>query len=59
MSLDGEIRLGYEESGDFMFFRFTTTAYLRRPASERLLDIGCGWGGLVMHAAGRSRQLPH
>jgi len=24
---------------------------LRLKAGERLLDIGCGWGGLVMHAA--------
>ena len=26
---------------------------LRLRPGERLLDIGCGWGGLVMHAAGR------
>jgi cyclopropane-fatty-acyl-phospholipid synthase len=26
---------------------------LRLKAGERLLDIGCGWGGLVMHAARR------
>jgi cyclopropane-fatty-acyl-phospholipid synthase len=26
---------------------------LRLQAGERLLDIGCGWGGLVMHAAQR------
>ena len=25
---------------------------LRLKPGERLLDIGCGWGGLVMHAAG-------
>jgi cyclopropane-fatty-acyl-phospholipid synthase len=26
---------------------------LRLMPGQRLLDIGCGWGGLVMHAAGR------
>ena len=26
---------------------------LRLRPGERLLDIGCGWGGLIMHAAGR------
>src|SRR5690348_2423098 len=26
---------------------------LRLEAGERLLDIGCGWGGLIMHAARR------
>src|SRR5271165_6710384 len=26
---------------------------LRLRPGERLLDIGCGWGGLVMHAAQR------
>jgi cyclopropane-fatty-acyl-phospholipid synthase len=26
---------------------------LRLQAGQRLLDLGCGWGGLVMHAAGR------
>ncbi len=26
---------------------------LRLRPGQRLLDIGCGWGGLVMHAAGR------
>jgi cyclopropane-fatty-acyl-phospholipid synthase len=25
---------------------------LRLRAGDRLLDIGCGWGGLIMHAAG-------
>ena len=25
---------------------------LRLKAGERLLDFGCGWGGLIMHAAG-------
>ena len=24
---------------------------LRLRRGERLLDIGCGWGGLIMHAA--------
>jgi cyclopropane-fatty-acyl-phospholipid synthase len=26
---------------------------LRLPPGQRLLDVGCGWGGLVMHAAER------
>jgi cyclopropane-fatty-acyl-phospholipid synthase len=28
---------------------------LRLRPSERLLDIGCGWGSLVLHAAGKRR----
>src|SRR5271165_2506260 len=32
---------------------------LRLRPGERLLDIGCGWGGLVMHAAQRYGVLAH
>jgi len=29
---------------------------LRLQEGERILDIGCGWGGLMMHAA-RTRRV--
>lgn len=32
---------------------------LRLTAGERLLDIGCGWGGLVIHAASRYGVRAH
>jgi cyclopropane-fatty-acyl-phospholipid synthase len=32
---------------------------LRLRPSERFLDIGCGWGSLVLHAAGRRRACAH
>jgi len=32
---------------------------LRLSPGERLLDIGCGWGGLVCHAAARHGVLAH
>lgn len=32
---------------------------LRLKEHERFLDIGCGWGSLILHAAGRHRALAH
>jgi cyclopropane-fatty-acyl-phospholipid synthase len=32
---------------------------LRLQPSERFLDIGCGWGSLVLHAAGKHRACAH
>jgi cyclopropane-fatty-acyl-phospholipid synthase len=32
---------------------------LRLKEHERFLDIGCGWGSLVLHAAGRYRAQAH
>lgn len=32
---------------------------LRLKAQERFLDIGCGWGSLVLHAAARYKTLAH
>jgi cyclopropane-fatty-acyl-phospholipid synthase len=32
---------------------------LRLKEHERFLDVGCGWGSLVLHAAGRHNALAH
>ena len=32
---------------------------LRLAPGERLLDVGCGWGGLVIHAAQPDLRVPH
>ena len=32
---------------------------LRLKGQERFLDLGCGWGSLVLHAAARHRALAH